>query len=86
MQFSNHAIARGQQRGISAHIVDLIIRNGQPGRKEGNALEYKIKNRDLARLISNHKHEIHLLEKARNKAVLVSDEGDWVITVYHEYK
>jgi hypothetical protein len=82
MQFSRHAITRSQQRSISTQIADLVVLFGQPRQKRGNAFEYTLKEKEAVKLISELKHAIQLLEKARNKAVLVSGEGDTVITMY----
>lgn len=82
VQFSYHATIRTQQRSIPAKVVKLILAHGHPEKKEGDAVEIKIRKKDLARLISDHKHEIRLLEKAGKKAVLVSGKEDTVITVY----
>lgn len=79
---SQHATIRGQQRDVPAEIIGLILRRGQPEKKQGNTMEYRIRKRDLVRLISNCKYEIHLLERTRDKAVLVSGEEDLIITVY----
>jgi predicted Zn-ribbon and HTH transcriptional regulator len=82
MQFSHHATIRMQQRAVREKVIELILVHGHQEKKEGHAVEVKISKKDRARLISDLKHEIRLLEKAGKKALLLSGEEDTVITVY----
>lgn len=82
MQLSYHAAVRGQQRGIPEEMVHMLLLYGSTEQKTGGALEYRIRKRDRSRIVNRLKHTIQLLEKAKNKAVLVSDDGDTIITVY----
>ena len=83
MKLSQHAQKRQQQRGISRDIIELILVFGTPRHKPGNATEYLIMNEDNQRLSNDLKRVKNLLEKAKNKAVLVSKDGNDVITTYH---
>jgi hypothetical protein len=47
MQFSDHAIVRGQQRGISGNMVDLILFYGNHQKRPGNVLEYRIGRKEI---------------------------------------
>jgi hypothetical protein len=71
-----------QHRAVPEKVVELILTHGHRQRKEGDAVEVKITRKDRDRLISDHKYEIRLLEKAAKKAVLLSGNEDTVITVY----
>ena len=85
MHLSKHARARSQQRAISKSALELVSRYGTLVKKPGGATEMFIKNRVVGDLICQKKSEIHDLERARNIAVLVSDdEPDLIITAYHK--
>lgn len=85
MKKTKHAIIRGQQRGISNYVLDLILTYGKPIRKPGNAKEYRINSKLANKIIEQKKQELkrftHLMEKACGSAVLTVD--DKIITQYH---
>ena len=82
MVISDHTKVRCQQRGISREQVDVIISHGQKCRRPGGAVEYRLPKKDRDRLISTLKKQIHVIERAAGKGVLVSDD-ETVITTYH---
>lgn len=82
MQFSNHAMARAQQRGIQQEVIDMVLSYGQPQRRKGNVLEYRLTKRNRAKIVGSLKRMIQLFRKTENKAVLVSGEADLIITTY----
>ena len=82
MQLSYHAEVRGQQRGIPDEMMEVLFLYGSPEQKIGGALKYHIRKRDHERIVKTLKHTIQLLDKAKNKAMIVSEDGCTVITVY----
>lgn len=86
MNISQHAKTRMQHRGIQEAVVDILAHYGTPVRKKGNALEYRLKRKEIVGAITDLQHTISTLKRAMNKAVLVDcDTGD-IITVYHRHK
>lgn len=83
MKMSKHARARGQQRAIPEEAVELILAFGTPERRPGNVMEYKILKRDASRIVNHLKRQIQLLDRIIDKAVLVNDEEDEIITMYN---
>jgi hypothetical protein len=81
MEFSNHSITRQQQRGIPDAIVNMILEFGTKFRKPGNAFEYRITPKDRVKVIKDLKSQLQALDKASNKAVLVSEEC--IVTAYN---
>lgn len=84
MELSQHAMIRGQQRGIPKEIVELILMLGQPNKKGGNAFEYKVRKKDASGLIGELKRLIGTLQKVTDKAALVNEDAGKIITVYHK--
>ena len=77
MKLSHHASKRAQQRGILSSHIEVIAQFGTLVRKPGGAVEYRLLDKDRKRLI-------HILDKVVHKAILVSDDGETVITVYNQ--
>lgn len=82
MEMSDHALSRSRQRGITSEAIDFIVQYGSPERRPGDAVEYRLERRHKARMITDLKRQIRVIERAAGKAVLVSDDGK-LITVYH---
>ena len=82
MNFSKHAIARSQQRGIPKNVIDLIMEFGTPQLKTGGAIEFIVLKKDKKRIITHLKRLINLIDKTKNKAVLINNKH--VITVYRK--
>jgi hypothetical protein len=86
MQLSRHAEIRSKQRAIPKSYIDIIMEYGTPTRRPGNALEYKLKNRDKNKVINHLKRMIQKVDSCTGKAVLVNAENfRKVITVYNLY-
>lgn len=83
METSSHSEIRFKQRGISQEQVDLIVAYGEKYRKPGGAWEYRLLRKDKARIITQLKRLMRLVENAAGKGVLISGEGEEVITTYH---
>ena len=78
---SKHAIVRGSQRGIRSDQINSILDYGERRKKPGGAYEYYLPDKTIQRVINQLRKQIHTFEKARNKAIVVSSDGE-VITVY----
>lgn len=83
MEISKHAKIRSQQRAIPASVIDLILEYGKPHKTTGNALRYEVEREKIPMLQSRLKRLIQKVEKIKNTAVLVADDGT-IITVYHK--
>lgn len=83
MTFSTHAEVRCNQRGISKRSLQFIYRYGQERRRSG-AIEIVITDRAASEAISELKNEIKMIEKMKNKSVLV--DGESVITTFHSFE
>ncbi|MBA4416838.1 MAG: hypothetical protein C0392_02840 [Syntrophus sp. (in: bacteria)] len=84
MEMSQHARIRIRQRGITEAIVNLITEYGTPVERKGNALEYSLNKKQTLVIIEELRCRIGALQKAMNKAVLVSEDTGDIITVYHK--
>jgi len=82
MDFTKHAMTRGQQRGIPREVIEMILRYGEPARKGDGMVEYRIKNRDRSIIIGDLKKVISFFERSEKKAVLVADDTGEVVTAY----
>ncbi len=82
MTFSKHAQKRLQQRGFRYEYVDFIIEYGRFYKKPGGATEVRLSQKKIKE--NQHPKKIlnQLLDKCRNKAVLLSNIG-CVITLYN---
>ena len=83
MKISSHATKRMQQRCIPENLIDLIILFGTPIQKPGSATEYRILKKDKSNIMMQLKYIQKEIEKASKKAVLISKEGDFIITTYN---
>ncbi|HAY20901.1 MAG TPA: hypothetical protein DCY27_01785 [Desulfobacterales bacterium] len=83
MKMTKHAKIRSQQRGISAQMVEVVMSLGEPEKRPGNALEYKIRKRDKNYAISFLKRLIQIIDKSSEISVIVGDI-DQVLTVYRQ--
>ena len=81
MKKTKHAKKRSDQRGISKEEIDFILNCGYKNKKS-KAYEYYIPKDELQRLFKYHKYMINLLEKINNKAVLVDNNEETIITTY----
>ena len=79
MELSKHAAVRKQQRGFQADDFELIMHFGTCIRRPGNAIEYQMGKK-------NEKHLVQALDRVKGKSILVSEDGETVITVYNLLK
>lgn len=84
MKMSKHAKARAQQRGIDSNLINLILSFGEPTTRPGNAFEYKINRKHKNNFINVLKKLIQKIENCSNKSVIVDNNMDEIITVYHK--
>ena len=82
MKLTKHAKQRAQQRGIKPSIVSLILEYGTPVKRPGHATEYRLTTKDAAALAQASREEARRFERAKNKAVLVANDDQSVITAY----
>jgi len=82
---TKHASSRLRQRGFQKRTVELIEQYGVEKYKHGNALELSIPNKKIAECINDLKNKINCLEKCKNKALLLSSNGNLLITAYNIY-
>jgi len=83
MQISRHASIRQQQRAIPENYIDLILQYGTPQKKPGEALEYRILEKEKNLIIGHLKQLIQKLDKCAKKAILVNANTQEIITVYN---
>ncbi len=76
MKVSKHACIRMQQRGIPEAVTDMLIEYGASVRRSGNALEFAFKKKEVIGAIASLKHMIITLQKAINKAALISGDAE----------
>lgn len=76
MELTRHATIRGQQRVFQSDDIALIVIFGTPIKRPGNASQYIITKKDKTRLIQS-------LDRIQNKAVLVNNETDMILTAYN---
>jgi hypothetical protein len=81
MEITTHGSKRQQQRGIPDYFVEMILEFGTEIHKPGNALEYRLTQKDKFKAVRFLKSQIQALDKAIHKAVLVNDGH--IITVYN---
>jgi hypothetical protein len=82
MSPTKHAKVRFQQRGITSEVVDLILRFGKPVRKPGNLMEYRMGWKDRNDAVTLLKRQIQRIDKTLNKAVLIDEDSEEIITAY----
>ena len=81
LSYSNHAVARIQQRGMREKDIEMVI-------KAGTALDddsIVLLNRDVDREIKRRKKEIEMLERLRSVRVVLG-EDETVVTAYHTHR
>jgi len=83
MHISKHAKIRCQQRGFRRDYLDFIINNGSAESKPGGVVEYRLRNKDKARIQSQLKRQLQSLDKLSKKAVIVSYATGEVVTAYN---
>ena len=74
--YTRHAETRTQQRGIRKADVRMIQNFGTPVDVD----TWLMRSRDVAREIANRKHEIQLLERLKNRKVVIRE--DRLVTAY----
>lgn len=74
--YTRHAETRAQQRGIRKRDIELIQVYGTPVDVD----TWLMRKRDVAREIANRKREIQLLERLKNRKVVI--RGKCVVTAY----
>lgn len=74
--YTRHAETRTQQRAIRKRDIELIQVYGTPVDID----TWLMRRRDVVREIANRKREIQLLERLKNRKVVIRDER--VITAY----
>lgn len=84
MRYTRHAHARTQQRGIPGELVDLIMNEGSYQRERQGIFRVKISNRDYMQCVQRFKanNQIQLLEKAKNRTLIVDFYSNSLITAY----
>ena len=82
MRKTRHVLVRCGQRGIQERFLRLVVENGTPMPRPGNATAYCLQENDRARMIEERKREIQALDKARGLAVVTGEDGT-IITTYH---
>ena len=81
LSYSNHAIARIQQRGLRNKDIEIVIRTGTTLDDQSIVLL----NSDVDREIKKRKKEIEMLERLRSARVVLG-ECETVITAYHTHR
>lgn len=84
MKKTSHAKKRVSQRGISKDEVNFILNYGTRNKKP-KAYEYLVPQDEIERQFRYHKYMIKLLSKINNKAILVDNNEETIITAYHIY-
>jgi len=84
LKMTKHAKIRTQQRGISRKVLEIVTFLGEPTRRPGNVTEYRINKKEKNDAIKMLKRLIHFLDKSSNVSVLLSDDIQQVVTVYHQ--
>jgi hypothetical protein len=85
MDFSQHAQARGQQRGISSAHIKLITAFGQIEKRPGNTTAIYMDKAGLKDLELILREGMQALDKLKGQVVLMAND-DSVITCYHRTK
>ncbi len=82
MKLSQHAVVRSKQRGISLFLLNLILEFGTTTNRLGGTVELILTKKTRNELITTLKNTMHMIEKTKNKAVLVNSNMTNIITVY----
>ena len=70
-------------RGIAPEDINLILDNGDPIRRPGQATEIFVSRERVNALIEHHRNVVASLEKLRGKAILLAQDGT-IITTYRK--
>ena len=84
MRVTRHAQIRSKQRGIPKGAVNLVITYGIGQKVCGDATKYLLDKRAIDHGIHELKSQIQTMEKLKTLRVIVADDEQDVITVYHE--
>jgi hypothetical protein len=79
---TSHCKKRMKQRGISASLIDLLLRHGQEREAPGGASMILADRRLIAAKLQFLKSEMRQLESLRDVALIVAEDGT-AITVEH---
>jgi len=71
---TKHAEKRMQQRGIPLNIVEFLHFYGEPVKKPGKVLEYRIEKGLANSMIRDLKRMINRNAKARSKVILIDKD------------
>lgn len=82
---TKHAEQRLQQRSIPDRVVHILLELGDFKAVPGGLLSMQLTNRARHKLISDAKRLIQLIEKTKNKTIIISTDNH-IITGYHETK
>jgi hypothetical protein len=80
MQMTAHAQKRSQQRALPDCLIGIIVDNGVCENAPGGAQKYFLGNRQCQKAISELKHGIQLIERARRGAVIA--DGNIILTAF----
>jgi len=83
---TNHAEIRCQQRGITAHTLDLLMDYGENKHVRGGGISYFF-TRKRIRDISRHmkKEDVVLMEKQREAYIVVSPSGEIITAAWRKH-
>ncbi len=82
---TKHASLRLRQRGFKNKTVELIEKYGIEVYKFDNVVKIYIPRKEIAERIRDLKNEINCFEKCKNKALLIAQNENVLITAYHLY-
>ena len=83
MKFSKHAHERSQQRGIPEELALVILLLGKERELSGGAKEFSLQKRDIPNVVSTLKRVMDVLHKAVGKSIVVDNDEETLITMYH---
>ena len=69
MKTSKHATIRGQQRGISKELMDIVYSFGARIPSHGNAEEYRLTKKRSRMLIAEHKKNLQHIKRSCDSLV-----------------
>lgn len=79
---TDHAKARFRQRGISDNTLQYLEKYSKTTYAPGGALKFSLTRRNVNRIISALKKDIHSLERA-GSIIIIQKEGK-ILTGYHK--
>jgi hypothetical protein len=83
MKITNHAKIRFQQRGMLIDHVFLILQFGTAFLRPGNVWEVKLDKKGKKQVLMYLKYLIQSIDKIDNKALVVSEDMQHIITGYY---